>query len=140
MLEQVRYITNPTIYSNVLIGIADYFNQAIVLEKRERFLLSHLGRMMCYYYLGERNAFLMTQQKVSKLEFDATFWENYGDGIKGGAMVAVGTLIGLLASGVGAAMGAKTAADLVGRHQQDLDFAKKQFEKIKSAIIALRWQ
>lgn len=61
MLEQVRYISNPAIYTNMLVGIVNHFNQAIVLEKKERLLLSHLGLMMCYYYLGERNAFLMTQ-------------------------------------------------------------------------------
>ena len=36
MLEQVRHISNPAIYSNMLVAIIDRFNQAIALEKRER--------------------------------------------------------------------------------------------------------
>lgn len=141
MLEQVRYITNPAIYSNMLIGIVDRFNQAIVLEKRERLLLSHLGLMMCYYYLGERNAFLMTQRKVSKLEFDTSFWEEYGGTIKQCGMVVLGIATAVLTGGnatIGAAMGGKSGNEMADDHQRGLEYRKKQYEEMKTAVMALR--
>lgn len=143
MLEQVQYISNPTVYSNMLVGIADRFNQAIVLEKRERLLVSHLGLMLCYYYLGERNAFYATQQKVSKLEFDATFWENYGGNIKYCGMVILGLASSLLCGGSaagGVGMGGKAGSSMYEEHHNQLEYDKKYFEKMKKAIIELRWQ
>lgn len=142
MLEQVRYISNPAIYTNMLVGIVNHFNQAIVLEKKERLLLSHLGLMMCYYYLGERNAFLMTQQKVKTLKYEATFWEEYGGTIKQCGMVVLGiataALTGSTAS-LGAAMGGKTANEMAGDHQINVKIERERFEDIKNAIVALRW-
>ena len=142
MLEQVRYISNPAIYTNMLVGIVNHFNQAIVLEKKERLLLSHLGLMMCYYYLGERNAFLMTQQKVKTLKYEATFWEEYGGTIKQCGMVVLGiataALTGSTAS-LGAAMGGKTGNEMAENHQINVKIERERFEDIKNAIVALRW-
>lgn len=143
MLEQVRYISNSAIYSNMLIGIADRFNQAIVLEKRERLLLSHLGLMICYYYLGEKDAFLLTQQKVSKLKFDTSFWEEYGGSIKQCGMVLLGIATTIFAggnAGIGGAAGGKAGAEIADKHQRELEDNRKRYEEIKNAIMKLRWQ
>ncbi len=143
MLEQVRSISNPAIYSNMLIGIADRFNQAMVLEKRERQLLSYLGLMICYYYLGERKAFLMTQQKVSRLKFDTSFWEEHGGSIKQVGLVLVGVATAVLTGGrvdVGAVMGGKTGGEFEKNHREKLEYNKKQYEEIKKAIMTLNWQ
>lgn len=142
MLEQVRYISNPAIYTNMLVGIVNHFNQAIVLEKKERLLLSHLGLMMCYYYLGERNAFLMTQQKVKTLKYEATFWEEYGGTIKQCGMVVLGIATAALtgsSASLGAAMGGKTGNEMAGDHQINVKIERERFEDIKNAIVALRW-
>lgn len=143
MLEQVRYISNPAIYSNILIGIADHFNQAIILEKRERQLLSYLGLMICYYYLGEKNAFLMTQQKVAELKFNTSFWEEYGGSIKQCGMAILGIAVTVLSggnAGIGAAMGGKVGSEVANDHQAESERNKKLYEEIKNAIMKLRWQ
>lgn len=145
MLEQARYISNQAVYSNMLVGIIDRFNQAIALEKRERLLLSHLGLMMCYYYLGERNAFLIAQQKVTKLEFDTTFWEKYGGTIKNGGVVLLGVAMALLSGGrvspgAGGAMGAQSGRKIDEEHSEMIISRQNKFENLKNAITALRWQ
>ena len=146
MLEQVRYITNPTVSSNMLVGIVDRFNQAISLEIRERQLLSYLGLMVCYFYLGETKALLMTQEKVSKLQFNISFWDKNGGSIKEGAMMALGAGLAFLvagpvgAVGAGVALGGQTGAKLNESHVKDLEYRKEKFEKLKKAILMLRFQ
>lgn len=147
MLEQVRYVSNPAIYSNMLVGIIDRFNQAISLEKRERLLLSHLGLMMCYFYLGETNALLMTQKKVANLQFDITFWEKNGGSIKEGSMIALGAGLAFLvagpvgaAVGASAALGAQTGNKLKEDHLNELKYRQNRFNKLKNSILMLRFQ
>ena len=145
MLEQVRCISNPTIYSNMLVGAINHFNQAISLEKRERLLLSHLGLMMCYNYLGERKALLMTQNKVSELQFDFSFWEKNGGMIKSGSMIALGAGLAFLvagpagAIGAGAAIGAQTGNKFDEEHTKEVEYRKKKFDELKRQILLLRF-
>ena len=147
MLEQVRYVSNPTIYSGILVGAINHFNQAISLEKRERLLLSHLGLMMCYFYLGETKALLMTQKKVSDLQFDFSFWEKNGGDIKKGAMVVAAAGAALLVAGpvapiVGASSiyAARAGDSVKNAHNNDTEYRKEKFEKLKKAILMLRFQ
>lgn len=142
MLEQVRYISNPTIYANMLVNTIGHFNQAVALEKRERLLLSYLGLMICYFYLGETNALLNVQAAVAEQKFDVTFWEKYGGDIeKAGSVIfgVIATIAGGGSAGVGGAMGSKTGDSLREVHNEELKRRQENFENLKNAIIALQW-
>lgn len=144
MLEQVRNISNPAVYSTMLVNIIDRLNQAIQLEKNERLLLAYLGLMMCYYHLGETNALLVTQKRVAQVDFHTSFWEKYGGAIKQGGMFTLGTTLGLLGAGVGAgigaAMGGKVGYEMKEDHEVGIRIKLEQFEKLKTALVTLRWQ
>lgn len=99
IIKQVQHITNTSIYRKMLVNAVDRFNQAIVLEKRERKLYSYLGLMMCYYYLNEKNALLAVQQTVAKLNFDKTFWEENGATIIGAGQLILGIAAAFMGGG-----------------------------------------
>ena len=139
MLEQVIYISNPAVYSTMLVSIIDRFNQAIQLEKRERQLLAYLGLMICYFYLGEVKALQNIQRKVAKLDFDMTFWEKYGGDIEKGTMTAVGFAISVL-GGNGGHLVRAGGLQLNDDHQNKMRERQEHFDKLKNAIVTLRWQ
>ena len=139
MLEQVRYISNPSVYSTMLVSIIDRFNQAIQLEKRERQLLAYLGLMICYFYLGEVKALQNIQNTVAKLDFDITFWEKYGGDIEKGTMTAIGFAISVL-GGDGGHLARAGGLKLNDDHQKKIWERQESFDRLKNAIVALKWQ
>lgn len=131
LLKQVRYISNPAIYSGILVSAVDRFNQAIVLEKRERKLYSYLGLMLCYYFLDEKKALISIQQTVSNLKFEKTFWEENGPTIIGIGQMIVG--IAALMSGNSA-----TGKALVGTSNQNSKSHEEIVKRRESKFYALR--
>lgn len=142
MLEQVQHISNPAIYSNMLVAIIDRFNQAIALEKRERLLLSYLGLMISYFYIGETNALIHVQQIVSQQKFKHTFWEKYGGDIEEGAMTVLGiaaSFMGGINAGAGAAMGNRSGRSIRESTDAEMKMREKTFNQLRDSIVALRF-
>lgn len=142
MLEQVRHIYNPAIYSNMLVAIIDRFNQAIALEKRERLLLSYLGLMISYFYIGETNALIHIQQIVSQQKFKYTFWEKYGGEIEEGAMTVLGIAAAVMGggnAGVGAAMGGREGNSLRKSTDKEMKMREQKFNQLRDSIVSLRF-
>ena len=75
LLEQAKQISSSYTYRQVLLTAVDRFNQAIILEKRERLLLAYLGLMTCYFYLGEIEVVKQIQKTIGDLKFSKSFWE-----------------------------------------------------------------
>ena len=141
MLDQVRNVSNPAVYSTMLVSIIDRFNQAIQLEKNERLLLAYLGLMICYYYLGETRALLATQEKVAGVKFHATFWEKYGGTIKQGGCFALGAAFAVFGGGNSAtvALSGRTGGEFKDEHKQQLEYRERRFTSLKNSIVTLRW-
>lgn len=140
MLEQVQHISNPAIYSNMLVAIIDRFNQAIALEKRERLLLSYLGLMISYFYLGETNALTHVQQIVSQQKFKYTFWEKHGGEIEEGAMTVLGIAAAVMGggnAGVGAAMGGREGNALHKSTDKEMEMREQKFNQLRDSIVAI---
>lgn len=144
MFEQVKLISSPTIYSNMLVTIIDRFNQAIALEKRERLLLSYLGLMISYFYLGETNALIHVQQIVSQQKFKYTFWEKHGGEIEEGAMTVLGIAMsvmggGNVSAGAGAAMGSRSGRSARESTDEEMKIREQKFNQLRDSIVALRF-
>lgn len=141
MLEQVRNISNPTVYSTMLVSIIDRFNQAVQLEKNERLLFAYLGLMICYYHLGETRALLATQEKVAEVKFHATFWEKHGGTIKQGGMFTLGAAMAVFGGGNSGivAISGRTGEELKDEHKKELEYKERRFARLKNSIITLRF-
>lgn len=135
MLEQAKHISNPTIYGSMLVTIIDRFNQALTLKKRERLLLSYLGLMISYYYLGEKEAIAHIQQIVSQQQFKFTFLEKYGGDIEEAGLTILGTLGGggIIAAGnqIGRSMRESTEKEMRER--------ELKFNELRDSIVTLRF-
>lgn len=144
LLEQASYISNSNTYYNLLWDAVSKFNSALSLEKRNKKLVSYLGLMLCYYRLGEGDAVRAIQQQVSYEEFGLTFWEEHGGEIKEGAWVVIGGLMSALSGGAvspgqGAALGGRTGSQQHEGHNNDVRFAKQQFDELKQAILGINF-
>ena len=142
MLEQVRHISSPAIYSNMLVAIIDRFNQAIALEKRERLLLSYLGLMISYFYIGETNALIHVQQIVSQQKFKYTFWEKHKGDIEEGAMAVLGiaaAVMGGANAGIGAAMGGREGNAMRRSTDEEMKMREQNFNQLRDSIVSLRF-
>lgn len=130
-IKQTQYITNSSVYRSMLVNAVDRFNQAVVLEKRERKLYSYLGLMMCYHYLDEKKALLAVQKTVASLKFDKTFWEENGATIIGAGQV----ILGIVAAFTGG--GTTTSRALLGTassNSNQMEHSVKEREKRYNAL------
>jgi hypothetical protein len=140
LLRQISAINNQSTRHSLLIGAIDRFNQAIRLEKRERLLLSYLGLMMSYYYIGEYQVICNLQDELRYIEFDANFLEKYGPDIIRG----VGYLFGAAAAVYGgnaayAGQGAKSGDSAASDSVDDIKAREKKFENLKKEILLIHF-
>jgi hypothetical protein len=140
LLRQISAINNPSTRHSLLMGAIDRFNQAIRLEKKERLLLSYLGLMMSYYYIGEHQVICNLQDELRGIEFGASFWEKNGPGILRGA----GYLIGAVAAVYGgnaayAGAGAKSGESAASDSEDDIKAREKKFDDLKTEIISIHF-
>lgn len=142
LLKQAQSVTSPYIYNQILITAIDRFNQAIVLEERDRLLLSYLGLMMCYFYLGERSAIIQVQDTVRELKFSRTFWEKNGGEIKAMGVGLLGILMAV-AGGASAGAGVAGSSSTGRKAQEDSEASIKAkenlFNELRSVIANIRF-
>lgn len=145
LLGQAQYVSHPDTYRGMLVAAVGHFNAATAIETRERLLLSYLGLMMCYFYLGEGQAVKVIQSGVAKLFFEASFWEKNGSDVKTGiaalAALAVTVASGGLAAPVAAtvAYGSRMLQEDKANSERELKAREKSFNDLKKAIMALNF-
>ncbi|WP_297901421.1 hypothetical protein [uncultured Parabacteroides sp.] len=145
LLGQAQYVSHPDTYREMLVAAVGYFNAATAIETRERLLLSYLGLMMCYFYLGEGQAVKVIQSGVAKLSFEASFWEKNGSDVRTGiaALVALAVTVasGGLATPVAAtvAYGSRMLQEDKANSERELKAREMSFNDLKEAIMALNF-
>lgn len=146
LLGQAQYVSHPDTYRGMLVAAVGHFNAATAIETRERLLLSYLGLMMCYFYLGEGQAVKVIQSGVAKLSFEASFWEKNGSDIKTGiaalaalaVAVASGGILGTPIAGA-VAYGSRMLQEDTANSERELKAREKSFNDLKEAIMALNF-
>jgi len=80
-LQQAKQLKNEQLLKNILSNAIQNFNKAIDFEKNHRRLMSFWGLVMCYDYLGEKEAVQQIVAEVKKEEIHIPLLEKYGPAI-----------------------------------------------------------
>jgi len=138
LMRQAQKINDKELQKNVLSNVIANFNKAIVLEKNHRLLMSYLGLITCYHYIGENQVAQQILSEVGNVELELPFFEKHnqitgrviGYGIAGAVAVVV-PMVGLIA-------GPGIVESSVEEQQKEIDEKTKAFEKLKNEILNLK--
>ena len=105
-------------------------------------LLLQLAQMLCFFYLGEMSALDMVKSAVDSSEYEQTFLEEYGAGLKQVGMIALSILSFIAMKGnVGAGLkvGSSSGSTLANKHKQKQKLIMLKYKKLKEIIGGLRF-
>ena len=139
LLEQAKQISSSYTYRQVLLTAVDRFNQAIILEKRERLLLAYLGLMTCYFYLGEIEVVKQIQKTIGDLKFSKSFWEKNGGDIEHVGVSLFGVVMSIASLGRPLPMGNSTGQDFKKDFEANVRAKENSFNKLKTAILDIKF-
>lgn len=138
-LKRCDGLRNPSTYSHLLLDAVQSLNHAASHEKNVGLLIAELGLMMCYLYLGERQAMLMARERVATATLSRGFWRKNKGRIAHAGMLALGAALAMAGRGKPlVAVGSQTGSKLNDDHQASLQSEESVFTGIKNAIIGLQ--
>lgn len=139
LLEQAKHISSSYTYNQILLAAVDRFNQAIILEKRDRLLLAYLGLMTCYFYLGEISVVKQIQDTIRGLNFNKSFWEKNGGDIEHAGVSLLGVAMSIASLGRPVPMGNSTGQDIKRDFEANVQAKEKSFNQLKTAILDIKF-
>jgi tetratricopeptide (TPR) repeat protein len=141
LVQQAKEINDIGLQRNILSNAIGNFNKAIVLEKNNRLLMSYLGLIMCYYFIGEKKVVRQIIDEVKNIKINFPLTEKYAPIITrisfyGGAIASAVFMKKSPNSGGIVHVTEQIAKD----QQQKIDDKIRNFENLKNQILNLEIQ